>query len=273
MSGAGTTPARHFALPVSGITVTLAPLTGVEDILLAEGHAADPALALALARRTGLGPGSALDWADLPVTDVDYFLLRLREALLGGVISANQNCLAEACGKRMEFSFRIADYLRHHAPKPARGRGWAALPAEEAGWYRLEAAGEMQARFRLPSLGDQIMAQGKEDEAAWLEQVCIQPHGLPARVRARVEAAMECLAPPLSSTLAGTCPDCGARLEAQFEARRFCLTELKDRARFVYDDVDAMAERYHWDEGTILALPQARRVQYAERARQAARGA
>jgi hypothetical protein len=270
MSGVVTALARCFALPVSGITVTLAALTGAEDILLAEGNAADPGLALALARRVGHLP-PATDWTALTVTDVDHFLLRLRASLLGGGISANQNCRAPVCGKRVEFSFRIADYLAHHAPQPARGRGWAAVAAAEPGWYRLEAAGETQARFRLPNLGDQIEAYGRRDGTAWLEEICIAPANLPRQVRLRAHAAMECLAPPLSSTLAGDCPDCGARLEAQFEARQFCLTELQDRARYIYDDVDVIAERYHWDEEMILALPRARRMQYAERARQTAR--
>jgi hypothetical protein len=54
-----------------------------------------------------------------------------------------------------------------------------------------------------------------------------------------------------------------------FDPRRFCLRELRDRARFVYDDVDVLARRYHWSERAILTLPAARRASYAELARQA----
>ena len=62
--------------------------------------------------------------------------------------------------------------------------------------------------------------------------------------------------------------ECGTAIEARFDARLFCLQELCDRARFVYDDVDAIAARHHWSEAEILALPGERRIQYAERARQ-----
>ena len=80
---------------------------------------------------------------------------------------------------------------------------------------------------------------------------------------------MTALAPPLAGPLRGQCPHCGRFIEAWFEARLYCLQELRDRARFVHDDVDALAERYHWSERDILKLPQMRRAQYAERARQA----
>jgi len=80
---------------------------------------------------------------------------------------------------------------------------------------------------------------------------------------------MALLAPPLAGPIEGRCPDCGAAIAARFEARGYCLRELRDRARFVYDDIDTLAERYHWSEEAILMLPYARRVLYAERARQA----
>ena len=37
----------------------------------------------------------------------------------------------------------------------------------------------------------------------------------------------------------------------------------------VFDDIDVLAERYHWSERAILSLPLTRRTQYVERARQA----
>ena len=46
------------------------------------------------------------------------------------------------------------------------------------------------------------------------------------------------LAPALAGPLQGHCPDCGAAVDGPFDPRRYCLRELRDRARFVYDDVD-----------------------------------
>lgn len=273
MQGVGRNPARRFRLPVSSLSVALSPLTGAEEILLAEGSVSDPMLTLDLIGRIAQAEPTSdeqeTDWAALTVADIDAILMRLRQFMLGGTISASLQCHGEDCGERVEFSFPIDAYLAHHAPKPPSGRGWRAEPDEQPGWYRLESAGQ-QVRFRLPTLADQIAADAAPDGEAWLAQACIAPPGLAARMQARVQEAMEKLAPPLAGPLDGVCPECGARLQAQFEARRFCLQELRDRARFVYDDVDLLAERYHWSEQNILALPRLRRAHYAERARQAA---
>ncbi len=78
---------------------------------------------------------------------------------------------------------------------------------------------------------------------------------------------MEAMAPSLSGDLQGVCPECGASVTVHFEARWFCLRELRDRAAFLYQDVDLLARRYHWSEAEILSMPQGRRAAYAELAR------
>jgi hypothetical protein len=80
---------------------------------------------------------------------------------------------------------------------------------------------------------------------------------------------MQLLAPSLADEVQGQCPDCGATVSALFEPRGYCLQEMRERARFIYEDVDILAQRYGWSEASILDLPSARRVQYAELARQA----
>ena len=87
-------------------------------------------------------------------------------------------------------------------------------------------------------------------------------------LRRRAEKAMEAMAPSLSGDLLGTCPDCWAGVTVYFEARQFCLCELRERAAFIYQDIDLLARRYHWLEADILAMPYARRTNYAELARQ-----
>jgi hypothetical protein len=80
---------------------------------------------------------------------------------------------------------------------------------------------------------------------------------------------MAWLAPAQAGPMQGQCPHCGSAITALFQPRQYCLRELRERARFVYDDIDALAERYHWSERAILRLPAARRTHYVERARQA----
>ena len=271
-------PVARFVLPVSNVAVALRQPTGAEDILLAEHRIEDPALALALAERLGHAD-PAVDWAELPVTDIDTLIARLRQAVIGNRVIAEINCNTASCGQRVDLSFGIDAWLAHHRPRSGRSRRrdwWTERADDDApGWYILHnnAGGDADAvRFRLPTLADQIAIDGLPDAVAALAVRCIRPANSPGQTRLRVEAAMAMLSPPLAGPLQGRCPHCAAPIAARFEARLYCLQEMRDRARFVYDDIDALAERYHWSERAILTLPYARRITYVERARQARSG-
>jgi hypothetical protein len=267
-------PRARFSLPVSGAAATLRHPTGAEDLLLAEFRADDPVLALTLAERLGtIEPG--MEWIELPMPDIDTLIVRLRQGIAGNRVIADVTCAKTECAQRIDLSFSLDAYLGHHRPRPGavRGRDWRVERIPEAGfWYVLQARNTEDVRFRLPALRDVLAVDGQADPVAALAARCIRPGSLPARARARVEAAMALLAPPLAGPLQGRCPDCGTPIAARFEARSYCLQELRDRARFVYDDIDVLAERYHWTERAILRLPHARRASYAERARQAQAG-
>jgi hypothetical protein len=266
-----TAAVARFVLPVSGLAVALAAPTGAEEVLLAERRVEDASLALALAERLGR-TDAELDWAALSITDIDVLIARLRMAMVGDRVIGEAACVSPACGEKVDLSFRLSDWLDHHRPRRGtpKGRDWRAAPAPDApGWHVLTARGAEAVRFRLPTLADQIAVQEAPDLAAALAARVTLPAGLPARLRMRAEAAMEMLAPALAGPMQGQCPHCGAGITALFQPRQYCLRELRDRARFVYDDIDALAERYHWTEQAILRLPAARRTEYVERARQA----
>jgi hypothetical protein len=259
--------APRFLLPVSGLRIGLRALTGREELLLAEHPAEDPGLALALARRLGQAEGEC-DWAALPVHDAGVLIARLRQAVVGDRVTADIVC--RGCGQRVDLSFSLDLYLAHHRPRAPRGRGWTASPcADTPGWHALHGPSGETARFRVPTLGDQIEADCEADPVAALARRCIAPPSPPARVLRRVETALEAMAPALAGTLQGKCPECGREVEAWFDVLLYCLTDLCARARFVLDDIDLLAERYHWPEQAILRLPRARREHYVERARTA----
>ena len=73
------------------------------------------------------------------------------------------------------------------------------------------------------------------------------------------------MAPEISRPVAGRCPACGRAVRAGFSAVRVVVTELVRAAGSVHDEVDLIAQAYHWPEAAILALPQERRRAYAER--------
>jgi hypothetical protein len=265
-----TTIAARCVLPVSGTSVALRQPTGAEDLLLAEANIDDPAIALTIARRL-VRADRKVDWDTLTPTDLDVLLLQLRKALIGNRIVAEVTCRAAGCGSRIDMSFEVEAYLAHQQPRraPLRRRGSSVEScAEEPGWFLLHARGLAQpVRFRLPTVADQVAVFERPDALQALTQSCIQPPALPARLRGHVEAAMEALAPPLAGDLQGQCPECAAVVTARFAARRYCLQELRDRARFVYDDIDVLAQRYHWSERAILRMSNVRRKNYAELAR------
>lgn len=259
-----------WELPVSGRRVALRQPTGRDEMLLLEARGAEPARAIAFATRLAC---DGTDAASLPVPDLDALLLRLRQALVGDRLLTETACPARGCRARVDISFGIEAFLTHHRPHQPRLRAWQVTPcAEPAGWFGLRAVGAAPdtARFRLPTAGDERDAAGQPDAAAALARRCIAPLPLPARARRAAEAAMAALAPPLAGPLSGTCPECGADVTIGFDPRRFVLAELRARAGFVAEDVDALAGRYHWTERAILELPGTRRTAYAEMARRAA---
>jgi hypothetical protein len=265
----------RWRLPVSGHVVALRPPGGAEDLLLLEAArtpAGDATLAVALARRLARTvEDEPLDWMALPVPDLDTLMLRLRQLLIGDRIRADVSCIAAGCGRRIDIAFGIEDFLAHHAPQPdeLREHGCEVEAAGEPGWFRLVSPETLTqpVSFRLPTVADQLAVLGQPNALDTLARRCMRPAPLPAQVRQQVEAAMEALAPSLSSDLQGVCPECGAEVSVEFDARWFCLRELRDRAVFIYQEVDLLARRYHWSERDILALPHTRRAAYAELAR------
>ena len=248
-----------FRLPVSGFIAFVRPPTGEEDLLLAESPAGDMTTALALAGRlASSADGASWSCEDLCVTDMDALVLHVRQVVFGDRVLADLRCPAPSCGQRFDLEFNIGTYLAH---EPSREDPEVIGDEEEPGWFRLQGG---EASFRLPSAADLVAVARSPDPYRELCRLCILPAEVAGPVRERVEAAMEALAPSLARELQGECPECGALVSVFFDPMIYCLRELRDRATFIYEDVDLLARRYHWSEPHILAMPQSRRVRYVE---------
>ena len=257
---------RRFRLPVSGRMVAMLPPSGQEDLLLVEAGS-DAALSLALADRLmGAVDGEPFDWNHACVPDLDTFVVRLRQAMLGDRIRADLACPAVGCGRRIDIDFSAEQYLMHHAESVQSVPDAGCVLADEPGWF--DSHLPERVRFRLPTVADQLAVAGLPDADEALAKRCIQPVDGSDGQRATIESAMALLAPTLSDELQGTCPECGVVVPVFFDARWFCLRELRQTAQFIYQDVDVLARRYHWSETEILALPRTRRAAYADLARQ-----
>src|SRR6266704_1831847 len=128
-----------FRLPVSGHLVVLRHPTGAEDLLLIEASGDDTELALAMADQLAQPTGGAtFDWRELTVSDLEALILQLRQAVIGDRVRADVACQSTGCGRRIDISFGINDYLLRRKPaKPGARSGCTVEPDEEPGWFRL----------------------------------------------------------------------------------------------------------------------------------------
>ena len=248
-------------LPVSGLQVSVQQPTGVEDLLLQEARNLDMGLAFQLfdrlvrvSRDAGTSPDTAVSWGELSVTDLEALLLLLRREVLGDLIRAETECAAAGCKSRVDVSFHIDEYLADQ--KPRVPRGVAKIEGERT--YRLA---KSDVRLRLPNGEDMSAIDRQAITKRELMQRCIQAE-VSARVRQRIERAMEALAPRLSRTMAGECPECHATMKFHFYVTPFVLRELRDHAATIFEDVHLLAVYYKWPEEDILALPRSRRLRY-----------
>jgi hypothetical protein len=254
----------RYRLPVSGIDVHLRQPAGREDLMLLEAEMLDMTAAMTLlgsiAARAEEDP---LDWAALPGTDIDAALLCVRRAVFGDLLRANVVCSAHGCGRRIDVSFSIGEFLAHHTPRRARGVRPAGSEAPD--WFCLADAPAM---FRPPTGEDIVAAAAESYPERELARRCIRPVGLRPPLLRRILRAIEAMAPSFSDELQAKCAECGATVEIFFNARSFVLGELHGQAAFIYGDTHLLAHHYHWPEAEILALPRGRRTHYVELLRQ-----
>ena len=163
----------------------------------------------------------------------------------------------------MEPEFSISDLLEDVQPTLPKQ---VARAAES--WFSLRNG---DVRFRLPSVGDQVHVVDEPRGYEKLASRCIEGKSLNGRALARVERAMAAMAPRVSRVLDGTCPACGAAMKMLLYVPELVMNELRFAAAGVHEEIHAIAEAYHWDERTILDMPQVRRHAYVETIQQHAR--
>jgi len=244
----------NYRLPISGQEVCLRAPLGGDDFLLVETSLTGLELQKEVAERLACPIAEDMHWSDLPAADLDAALLALRANLRGDRLQAETDC--PSCGSKGDLSFHISDYLIAHRPAMPRG-----VKPQGQGWFSLNGW-----RFRIPSVGlvleSRRKAASQAEAASLLERACLANVHKQGLRRAR--QALKRLAPLLSDELEGQCPHCGAAQTAWFEPGEFVLSELRQEASAIYEEVHLLASRYGWSEEAILAMPTSRRLRYAE---------
>jgi hypothetical protein len=228
-------------------------LTGVIDLVILEQPATLHG-AVAVAKVCADGGSSPCSIEELPVADLDVLVVELRRNVLGDEVVGEGSCAT--CGATVDLRFRLDDYRRYHAPRTTR----MAVPDEQAGWWRLN---HSDVTFRLPAVRDILELPSGRRARHQLVERCLRGEPSAAQVR-RVERAMTALGPVLRGPIAGRCPECAREVDLEFDARDFCLVELRNRALDVLADVDLLARTYHWSELEILSMPSSRRIAYVD---------
>jgi hypothetical protein len=244
-------------LPVSGTALNVREPTGEDEIYLVETPLPPLPAFLGLAGRVARTvTGDPLDWAGLPATDLDAAALEIRRAWIGDTVRTDTSCPDAGCGERIDVSFSVASYLRHHRPRRPRGVTQAAAD----GWFGLAGA---TVRFRIPTVADLLAAAAREGAAGLLAERCIDAAALPRALAGRLDRALSALAPPLEDFLGGSCPACQREVALRFEPLTFTLIELRNAFSGIHLEVHSLAAAYGWPEEAILALPRGRRRRYA----------
>lgn len=239
--------------------VRLAPLSGRVEMALmlgrgdgAEFHAGlSEAIAVGVEDVGGLPMNEALA-AELCVGDRQY-LARVLGARRGGdEVWLSPGC--PHCGGRFDVQVRQSE-----------------LPVKEAG------AGYPLARVRLgggelicrvPTGVDEVSLteSGARDPKRWLVDRLIEDApagfggaaGLDEDELARVEVALEEVAPEVGTVIATSCPSCGRATRVSVSPYVGLLGDEGD----LLAEVHQLAWAYHWSESEILGLPTGRRRRY-----------
>lgn len=239
-----------FELPISCAFVSPQAPNGFDQALLTESKAGGFALRLQLVKRLVPPVSESDSWDELPAADVDAALLGLRRLLRGELLMAEIEC--PHCGTKGDVQFAIGEYLRQRQPKLRKK-----LRLESDGWVTGDGF-----RFRIPTAGQMLKAQGSGEPEKYLENECIEADSRSKRTRAM--SALEKAAPLLSGSLEGICPGCGAPQSVWFEPGEFVMEELRGLWAGLFEETHLLASRYHWPEEMILSMPAVRRTRYAE---------
>lgn len=197
----------------------------------------------------------------LSLGQCDSVLMDLRARVFGVQVSSVANC--PACGDLMEVSFDLPD-VRSRPP----GDPTSAVPVELDG-YSL--------RVRPPCLNDLLWLEQLNPDAdlrSALIARCIieashsgqqlETTGVPEAVATCVSRALAEADPQADVRLELTCVACGHIWTVLFDIVSFFWQELENWVWHMSRDVDALATRYGWSEGEILAMSPDRRALYLE---------
>ncbi|MBK9036248.1 MAG: hypothetical protein IPL61_34225 [Myxococcales bacterium] len=191
-------------------------------------------------------PGQA---SALAAADRDRVLATVYRAELGDRIASTVTC--PACQAQFDLDFQLSALCA--AIQATDG----AAVAVAGGRYRLSDGTEV----RIPTGLDELTAALAPDPERTLLARC---RLVGDADDATVAAALEEIAPLVSTDLDAVCPECGQGHTVRFDVQSFLLARLLAERDQRAAEVHRLARGYGWSLSEILSLPRGRRRAYVE---------
>lgn len=210
----------------------------------------------------GDGSPSTDPLLDLPLGERDRRLFVLREAWFGHDLASQSAC--PACGERVELNVTTDMFTHPPSPGPPRrterlsnGREVEvrALTTRDlravagmkdpvaARWSLLRSTVRVVPRPIGDSGGEEELSTGELEEGG-LRASALDP---------RAEILLDVI-----------CPRCIVTWQVSFDIAARLVSDLRDAAERLIEQVDRIARVYHWSEQEILDLPGSRRQRYLD---------
>jgi hypothetical protein len=217
----------------------------------------DPVFASELVGRllvsVGGKPSSEAPVWSLSVADRDRLVAELFLRCFGDRVEAVATC--NGCQKSFGFAFSLGALLSDHGTRLDE-QGDPAEGPDASGVYRLQDG----IRFRLPTAADErdVARQPAERATQTLLERCIID-GDPNLCGARVQEAMDAIAPVLSLDLPARCPLCSQEQQVPFDLVGFFMAALAREQPLLVREVHCLARAYRWSHAEILSLGRSER--------------
>jgi hypothetical protein len=232
------------------------------------GRVLPPAARALVLLSWGWPDATAGDLANLSVGARDKALLTLHARRFGSRLECLADC--PACGESLELAFDAQEI----------GGGpdlYALIPGNRPSTLCLGRDG-WELTYRTPSAGDLAAidpTRGAVEARSALRNACLldargpdgsptPPDSLPAAVLDEWEQTLMEADPDAETRLDLSCPACGHRFAALFDATAHVWSALDATARRLLREVHRLAGAYGWSESEILALGPARRRAYLQ---------
>lgn len=225
-----------------------------EDLEFDFGTGDRPALVTALLA-TCAAPTDAKHWWHQPVSERTAALLALlRESEGGEAIALTLRCEAAGCGARFEIELPHAVLAVEPSEKET-----IEVRRDDGGLLSL----------RLPTGEDlralRALRPASREQALMAMLASLRVAGEPRPDdEARAAEALAEADPLVAFSVFCACPTCGQEAAREVDIEGLALQRLAARQRGLLREVHALASRYGWTEGEILAVAPARRARYLE---------